>query len=197
MDSRQRYWLTDRISTVATTLTMWWQLLVASSGTVSATAFSKFILPIYTILALALVYGVFIPFAPRSWLLFPPYLTGVVYYGRLKMFNLYHRSFRQQWVIHVHMWVVWTHVLALLRHWQHASYHEFVTQTLFDVMFPFHLQSACRGHLYAVVWYVALVACLVTHVVHVYWTLTWKVQMVSTVKKKYQMLPPAPKIKKK
>jgi hypothetical protein len=148
----------------------------------------------YSFLAVVPVYALFVPF--QLWWLYAPYAAALVYYGRFKLIHLYHRTFRQQLTIHAQMWMAWTHALATLRHSKHTSYHEFLTMTLTDTLFPLETLSQCRGQLYGMLWYCALITCVTTHAVHLYWTLTWKVQMVPTVKK-YQMLPPAPKINKR
>ncbi len=198
MASKQRNWLGASTLTVATTFTMWWSESFGTSGTTPSTAALKFILAIYAFLALVPVYTMIVPLHTiLKHILIVPWLGYVTYFGWRKSRHLYKKPQTQQLWIHLELWAIWVHLLAVARHRYEPSLHHFFTITLFDAMFPFSgvTRASCRGQMYGVLWYCGLVGTFLVHLTHLYWTLTRRIQLVPPVKK-YQLLPPAPKIKK-
>lgn len=170
---------------------MWWSDALGTNGTTLSTAALKFILAIYAFLAVVPVYVLLVPLH-TCWkhIIMGPWLTSVLYLGWRKMRHLYKKPQRQQLWIHLQVWVAWVHAMAVLRHRYEPSIHHFFTVTLFDAVFPLSgvTRASCRGQVYGVVWYYALVATFLVHLTNLYWTCTRKIQLVPPVKK-YQHLP--------
>lgn len=165
------------------TFLLYWRLLVFSH----LSSFWEFFWDPLSLACIVLIYSLLIP---RPILILV--VLGVILWKTSKAFYILPQ--RDQLKLHVHLFVIWIGAMASLKRWGMPESHlEFWSTTLLDTL-TLGKDEGIRGSLWGALWYYLLLALYLFHSLHLYWSFTYRVQVVPEVKR-YQNLP-IPKMKK-
>jgi len=145
-------------------------------GTVSSRIFLKFILDI------ALIY-VLLTVSWGWWIIVPLQFLYVFHKFRL----MFSSHIDAQITTHLGLYVSWITTMAFLRDSSQSDVVVYITESLVETISGD--KGYCKGNLYAAFWYIGLLVCYVTHVIHLYWTFSHTKQIIGEVKK-FGSLPP-------